>query len=94
MAEEPDKKGGLGRRFLSAFVIVITHDIEAAVMVSDTLWMLGFDHDLSGKPLPGGARLQSQIDLIERGLAWRPEVEMLPAFASTVREVKAAFHRL
>jgi hypothetical protein len=40
------------------------------------------------------ARIQQTIDLIDRGLAWHPDIERIPAFAETVREIKAVFPAL
>ena len=70
--------------------IVITHDIEAAVEVADTLWLLGRDRDEAGNAIPG-ARIQRKYDLIERGLAWRPDVSGESAFFDVVREGNADF---
>lgn len=74
-------------------ILFSTHDIESAVMVADTIMLLGRERDAQGQPIPG-ARIMHQINLIERGLAWQPEVDRLPAFASTVAEVKALFKTL
>lgn len=74
-------------------IIFSTHDIESAIMIADTILVLGRDHDEHGQPIPG-ARIQQTIDLIERDLAWHPDVEHEPAFAITVAEIKAIFPRL
>lgn len=74
-------------------IVVVTHDVSAAVAVSDTLWMMGRDTDQAGHQIPG-ARIKAVYDLIERGLAWHDDVRMLPAFAETVREVRARFLQL
>jgi polar amino acid transport system ATP-binding protein/sulfate transport system ATP-binding protein len=66
-------------------VIVSTHDIRAAISVADTLWLLGKDGDREG------ARLQRTVDLIERGLAWQPDVEELPEFEDCYRDVRQHF---
>jgi NitT/TauT family transport system ATP-binding protein len=73
-------------------LLVVTHDICAALAVADTLWLLGRVRDASG--ISRGARIVQQIDLIERGLAWQPEVQRVPAFEGTRREVEARFATL
>jgi polar amino acid transport system ATP-binding protein/sulfate transport system ATP-binding protein len=74
-------------------IIVVTHDISAAITVSDTLWLMGRDRD-SGDQVVPGARIQNEYNLIERGLAWNPDVATLPAFADCVRDVRARFASL
>jgi NitT/TauT family transport system ATP-binding protein len=73
--------------------IVVTHDIDAAVAVCDTLWLLGRDVSESGEKVPG-ARIQHVIDLAARGIAWRPNVRESQAFQSTVNEVRQLFNAL
>jgi polar amino acid transport system ATP-binding protein/sulfate transport system ATP-binding protein len=79
----------VSKNTLTTFVIV-THDINAALTVADTVWLLGRDRDADGNPIPG-ARLQQSYNLIDRGLAWRPGVENTPQFFSTANEIRAAF---
>jgi polar amino acid transport system ATP-binding protein/sulfate transport system ATP-binding protein len=74
-------------------ILVVTHELSAAVMVADTLWMMGRDHDAKGDIIPG-ARVVSTIDLIAKGLAWQPNVASLPAFADVVRELRELFPSL
>lgn len=73
--------------------ILVTHDIAAALQVADTVWLLGRDRDAEGKPIPG-ARIQETYDLIERDIAWHPNIEETPEFAATLREVRARFQTL
>lgn len=71
-------------------IIVVTHDVDAAVSVSDTLWLMGRDRDEKGQIIPG-ARIQTTYDLIDRGLAWRENIELTREFADMTREVKERF---
>ncbi len=48
--------------------IVITHDIDSAIRIADTIGVLARDFDAQGQPI-AGARIQSTIDLIGLGLA-------------------------
>ncbi|MDO8571647.1 MAG: ATP-binding cassette domain-containing protein, partial [bacterium] len=74
-------------------VIVITHDIRAAVAVSDTLWIMGRDYDAEGKPIPG-SRIQEQHNLIEMGLAWQEDITLMPEFSSLMRQIRKRFKAL
>lgn len=74
-------------------IIVVTHDVEAAIQVSDTLWLLGRDRDEAGNALPG-ARVQATFNLIERGLAWQPHVFDKPEFHQVAKEIRNIFPRL
>ena len=74
-------------------IIVVTHDITAAAAVADHLWLMGRDHDASGKPLPG-SRIVETYDLIERDLCWHPQIITERRFVDFVREVKERFRTL
>jgi ABC-type nitrate/sulfonate/bicarbonate transport system ATPase subunit len=74
-------------------VVVVTHDIRSAMMVSDTLFMLGRDRAADGK-ITSGARIQHCYDLVAEGLAWRPGVEDDPRFRELERAVKDRFRSL
>ena len=74
-------------------IIVITHDIAAAVSVADTVWLMGRDRDADGKIVPG-ARVKSTYNLVERGLAWREGIMEAPEFMETVREIRSVFSSL
>ena len=74
-------------------IIVVTHDVSAAVAVADTIWLMGRDRDAAGNVVPG-ARIVDTIDLIEKGLAWRPNIRELPGYIQLVNEIKERFHTL
>ena len=74
-------------------IIVVTHDITAALEVADTIWLMGRDRDAEGKIIPG-ARIQESYNLIERGLAWRDGVTTTPEFLLTMREIRTRFPTL
>ena len=73
--------------------ILVTHDIRAACAVADTIWLLGRDRDAAGNVIPG-SRIQASYNLVDRGIAWRPNVTELPEFAALLREIRAIFPRL
>jgi len=74
-------------------VIVVTHDIAAAVTVADTLWLLGRDRDEQGKIIPG-ARVKKSYNLAEMDLAWRTGVSETKEFIEVVREIRSVFPSL
>jgi ABC-type nitrate/sulfonate/bicarbonate transport system ATPase subunit len=63
-------------------LIIVSHDIETAVAISDTVFILGTDN---GQP---GASIKKEIDLIERGLAWQKDIKKEKLFLDTVDEIK------
>jgi polar amino acid transport system ATP-binding protein/sulfate transport system ATP-binding protein len=73
-------------------VVLVTHDIRAALAVSDTLHILGRESK-NGKPVPG-ARVLWSYDMVERGLAWQPDIQKLPAFVELENEIRARFKDL
>jgi NitT/TauT family transport system ATP-binding protein len=74
-------------------VIVVTHDIAAAVAVADTIWLLGRDRDHEGHIIPG-AKVKTTYNLIERGLAWTPGITETTGFIDVVREIRGVFPSL
>jgi len=74
-------------------IILVTHDISAALQVADTVWLLGRDRDAQGQPIPG-ARIQATYNLVERGLAWRDTASTTPEFLAVLGEIRDAFLRL
>jgi NitT/TauT family transport system ATP-binding protein len=77
---------------LGTFVLV-THDISAAIAVSDTLWLLGRDRDQNGDIIPG-ARVQHTYNLIERGLCYQENITSMPEYMELRREIRAIFPKL
>jgi ABC-type nitrate/sulfonate/bicarbonate transport system ATPase subunit len=74
-------------------VIIVTHDVSAAVAVSDTIWLMGRERDAEGKVIPG-ARIVEEIDLLARDLCWHPDIRQRPDYLTLVNEVKDRFHTL
>jgi len=63
-------------------LIIVSHDIATAVAISDTVFILG------KQPGKEGSTLVKEIDLMERGLAWRQDVRQEQAFLETLSEIK------
>ncbi|PWF39540.1 ABC transporter ATP-binding protein [Massilia glaciei] len=74
-------------------MIVVTHDIESAIAIADTVWVLGRDRDDKGNPVPG-ARIQEVINLAEMGMAWDPDIESRPEFFELTKRIKRQFAEL
>jgi ABC-type nitrate/sulfonate/bicarbonate transport system ATPase subunit len=73
--------------------IVITHDIDCAITIADTLWILGRDMDAQGQPIPG-ANIKEVYNLAEMGLAWDPEIQTKPEFFKLSTQLKRQFNSL
>ncbi len=64
-------------------LIIVSHDIETAVSLSDTVFVLGTESNKAG------ATIKTEIDLCSRGLAWKEDIKYMPAFKETIAEIKA-----
>jgi ABC-type nitrate/sulfonate/bicarbonate transport system ATPase subunit len=76
-------------------VIVVTHDISAAVSIADHIWALGREHDSDGNPIPG-ASIVKTYDLIEANLCWEqwdPRAMIKPAVSEFIRYIKNDFYQ-
>jgi ABC-type nitrate/sulfonate/bicarbonate transport system ATPase subunit len=62
--------------------IVVTHDVTNALMIADTVYVLGREN---GK---GAARIMKEYYLIEEGLAYHPNLEDIPRFQEIRKEIK------
>jgi len=69
-------------------LIIVTHDVWAALSACDTILLLGRQE---GKP---GAQVTDRYDLVARNLAWREHVEREPAFVALEQEIRARFRTL
>jgi len=74
-------------------IIVVTHDVSAAVAVADTIWLMGRERDAAGNVVPG-ARIVEEIDLLARDLCWHPDIRQRPDYLALVNEIKDRFHTL
>lgn len=74
------------RHTLNSFII-ITHDVTAALAISDHVYLLGRDRDEKGEPV-SGARVKKAYNLISEGLAYRENIEDLPRFSEIRKEIK------
>lgn len=68
--------------------IFTTHDLESAIQIADTIWVMGREE---GKP---GATVIKQYDLMAMGLAWQPDVTKHPMFLPLLNELRDLFKTL
>lgn len=71
-------------------IIIVSHDISSTAAISDTIWMMGRDRDANGEIIPG-AKIKFKYNLMEMGLAWRSDIELLPEFNNLKNEIKSNF---
>jgi len=68
-------------------IVIVSHDIEPTLAISDTVWLMGKNAD-------GSASIVETIDMIERGFTWRKDVRADRAFQQLVFEVNEKFKML
>jgi NitT/TauT family transport system ATP-binding protein len=74
-------------------IVIVTHDIRAALVVSDTVFMLGRERTADGK-VASGAHIKQTYDLVELGLAYRDHIEDASAFLELEKQIKEQFKTL
>lgn len=68
--------------------IIVTHDITNALILSDTLYVLGRKNKAEDGSMIGGSSIVHEYDLIKEGLAYKENIEDLPRFISLRKELK------
>jgi ABC-type nitrate/sulfonate/bicarbonate transport system ATPase subunit len=63
-------------------LIIVSHDVASALAISDTVFILANE---AGKP---GATITEKIDLMEKGLAWDPDIRNNAVFQKLITEIK------
>jgi polar amino acid transport system ATP-binding protein/sulfate transport system ATP-binding protein len=71
-------------------VVLVTHDVRAALRVSDTIILLGRSANDSG----GGATVAATYDLVDLGLAWEHGATAPLAVAQLEHEIELRFREL
>jgi len=74
-------------------IVIVTHDIRAALAVADTVMMLGRDHAPDGK-VSSGAHIKNTYDLVELGIAYKEGNEDTTPFLELEKKIKAEFKTL
>lgn len=68
-------------------VVIVTHDVRAALRVSDTIILLG-------KSKSGGASVRATYDLVDLGIAWEHGAKAPHAVADLEHEIEERFREL
>ncbi len=68
--------------------VIVTHDVSSALCIADTVVLIGRKRDANGNLIPGATKIE-EIDMIERNLAWHPEIMSMPEFHEMVRIIKS-----
>ncbi len=63
-------------------LIIVSHDIENSLAISDTVYIL------ANQPGQEGATITEQLDLVDLGLAWNPEIRSDRKFQDLVADMK------
>lgn len=63
-------------------LVIISHDVENSLAISDTAFILAKEKDKEG------ATITETIDLIEMGLAWNPDIRENTKFQHLVSQIK------
>jgi ABC-type nitrate/sulfonate/bicarbonate transport system ATPase subunit len=64
-------------------LIIISHDIESSLAISDTAFILAKQKENEG------ATITEAIDLMELDLAWHPEIKSSTKFQALVNQIKS-----
>ena len=88
-------------------IIVISHDIASTLAIADIVWLLGNDYeknpddtyklDEAGQKIPiPGARIKYDLNLMDLGLTWDPEISNKPEpeFSEVVGRVRSFYNDL
>jgi NitT/TauT family transport system ATP-binding protein len=76
-------------------ILIITHDISMACITADRIHLMGRVRDEAGACVPGaGSRIVKEYDLVERGLAYRPDITALHEYQDLRREIGEEFRKL
>ena len=74
-------------------IVIVTHDIRAALAVADTVLMLGRERAPDGK-VSSGAHIKQSYDLVELGIAYKENNEDTAPFLELEKKIKAQFKTL
>lgn len=63
-------------------LVIVSHDVENALAISDTAFILARENGLDG------ATITETLDLMDMGFAWNPEIREFGAFQKLVAQIK------
>lgn len=74
-------------------IVVVTHDVRTILTIADTIRLMGHDRDEEGKQIPG-AKIMQEYNLVDMGLAWKPDIKHSPEFRDFADHLEAEFNKL
>lgn len=74
-------------------ILIISHDLESSLLVSDSAWVIGHDYDEKGEQIEG-AHIKYNINLAEMDLCWHPDLSTDPKFVQLCQDIKGLFKQL
>lgn len=74
-------------------VVVVSHDIVSTAAISDTLWLMGRDHEANGSVIPG-SHIKHTFDMIGMDLAYDKNIRNKSDFQDLVKKVRGLFKEL
>jgi ABC-type nitrate/sulfonate/bicarbonate transport system ATPase subunit len=74
-------------------VIIVSHDIVSTASISDTLWLMGRDHDGKGNVTSGG-KIKHTYDLIDMDLCYEKDILSKPKFQDLLKDIRGLFPSL
>jgi polar amino acid transport system ATP-binding protein/sulfate transport system ATP-binding protein len=82
-------------------IIIVSHDILSTTAIADTLWIMGRDREMvkdkdgvEKEVIIPGAKIKYEYDLIEKGIAWRPDNKSTHEFHVLCDELRNLFPKL
>jgi ABC-type nitrate/sulfonate/bicarbonate transport system ATPase subunit len=63
-------------------LIIVSHDIENALAISDTAFIM------ANQPNKQGATITEKLDLIDKGFAWNKDIKKETTFQDMVNDMK------
>jgi ABC-type nitrate/sulfonate/bicarbonate transport system ATPase subunit len=63
-------------------LVIVSHDLESSMAIADTVWVLAKEPDKEG------ATITKQLDLMDMGMAWDPDIRKRADFQQLVHDVK------
>jgi ABC-type nitrate/sulfonate/bicarbonate transport system ATPase subunit len=74
-------------------IIIVSHDIVSTAAISDTIWLMGREYDKDKNPI-AGSKIKHTYDLMEKGLAWKPDITENREFKDLIDDIRKVYHQL
>ncbi len=74
-------------------IIIVSHDIVSTAAISDTIWLMGREHDKGDNPI-AGSKIKHTFDLTEKELAWQPNITEKREFKDLIDQIRKLYHKL